>query len=140
MMKLNHINLPVGDVAAARDFLTTSFGMKTAMELPGNKMAILRDDGEMVLILSHFDKQTTEVAYHSDFHVGFYVESRAAVDASYAGLTANGIEGDKPRPRQGRYSYYVNAPGGFIVEVAFVGAATWGPDQPAADQAALTTS
>ena len=140
MMKLNHINLAVGDVAASRDFLTTYFGMKTVMELPRNTMAVLRDDGEMVLILSHFDKQAGEVAYHRDFHIGFYVESRAAVDASYAGLTAAGIEGDKPRPRQGRYSYYVDAPGGFMVEVAFVGGATWEPGQPASDQAAVATS
>ena len=59
MMKLNHIHLAVGDVAASRDFLTTHFGMKTVMELPGNTMAILRDDGEMVLILSHFDKKVS---------------------------------------------------------------------------------
>ena len=140
MMKLNHINLAVGDVAASRDFLTTYFGMKTVMELPRNTMAILRDDGEMVLILSHFDKQAGEVAYHPDFHIGFYVESRDAVDASYVNLTAAGIEGDKPRPRQGRYSFYVDAPGGFMVEVAFVREATWGPKQPALDQTTVAST
>ena len=138
MMKLNHINLAVADVAASRDFLTTYFGMKTVMELPRNTMAILRDDGEMVLILSHFDKQATEVTYHPDFHIGFYVESREAVDTSYAGLTANGIEGDKPRPRQGRYSFYVPAPGGFVVEVAFLTPSTWAPDQTETAQPAVT--
>ena len=83
-MKLNHLNLPVMDVAATRDFLVKYFGMKTVFELKGNTLAMVKDDGDMLLNISHFDKQATEILYHRDFHVGFFVADRAAVDAKHA--------------------------------------------------------
>jgi catechol 2,3-dioxygenase-like lactoylglutathione lyase family enzyme len=49
IMKLNHINLPVVDVAASRDFFARYFGMKTTMELGRGAVALMRDEGDMVL-------------------------------------------------------------------------------------------
>ncbi len=129
-MKLNHINLPVGDVAATRDFLAKNFGMKTVVERGKNALAILRDEGSMVLILSHFDKdKTAEVAYHKDFHVGFYVDAPEEVDAAHARLTGDGIDVVPPQRRQGRYGFYLLAPGGFEVEVAWLETAEWSPSR-----------
>ena len=123
-MTLNHINLPVVDVAASRDFLTKYFGMKTVFELPKNTLAILRDDAGLVLNLSHFGKDS-EITYHKDFHVGFFLESRAEVDAIYGRIAADGIVAEPPRKLQGRWSFYVTAPGGFLTEVAALEGADW---------------
>lgn len=138
-MILNHINLPVADVAATRDFFTRYFGMKVAFELPKNMLAMLRDDGGMVLNLSHFDKdKTAEISYHRDLHVGFLVESREEVDAMHARMTADSLVVEAPRRLQGRYGFYYPAPGGFEVEVAHMEqlarpSAGAKPAEPAAD-------
>jgi catechol 2,3-dioxygenase-like lactoylglutathione lyase family enzyme len=118
-MKLNHINLPVADVAASRDFFARYFGMKTAMELGRGVMAMMRDEGDMVLILSHFDK-SAEIHYHKDFHVGFYLETREEVNNVRALMTSDGLDVEMPKQRQGRYGFYLQAPGGFTTEVAIL--------------------
>ncbi len=125
-MKLNHINLPVEDIAASRDFLAKYFGMETVMERGKNVMAILRDEGGMVLILSHFAKEG-EILYHKDFHVGFFLDSREEVDAIHARMAADGIEAAPPKKMPGRWAFYVDAPGGFIAEVAMLDRSDWAP-------------
>lgn len=80
---------------AARDFMAKYFGLVTVMEVGKNFLVMQQDNAGMVLNLSHFDKSSTaEVDYHKDFHVGFFVE--------------------------GRYGFYVTAPGGFVVEVSYL--------------------
>ena len=116
-MRLNHINLPVTDVPAARDFLATYFGMETTLELGRGVMAMMADGGGMVLNLSRFDK-ATEIHYHKDFHVGFLVETREEVDAMHARMTGDGLAPDAPRKFPGRYGFYIPSPGGFMTEVA----------------------
>jgi lactoylglutathione lyase len=116
-MKLNHINLPTTDVPASRDFFAKYFGMETTQELGRGTMAMMRDEVGMVLNLSRFDK-TSEVHYHKDFHVGFFVDTRAEVDDVYAKMVADGLEVDAPKRMPGRFAFYVQAPGGFVVEVA----------------------
>ena len=136
-MILNHINLPVGDVGATRDFFAQFFGMRTLLELPRNSMAMMRDEGGMVLIISHFDKdKTAAIPYHADFHVGFFVDSRAEVDAKYAELSAAGWSLAAPKRLQGRYGIYVAAPGGFEVEVACLEQTTRLPGRPLPDEQA----
>ncbi len=117
-MKMNHLNLPVMDVGTSRDFLAKYFGMKLMFELKNNTLAMMKDDGEMILNLSHFDKQATEILYHRDFHVGFFIATREDVDAKYAEMIADGISVAAPQRLEGRYSFYLEAPGGFEVEVA----------------------
>ncbi len=124
-MKLNHVNLPVADVGATRDFFARYFGLKTVMELPRNTMAMLQDEGGMVLILSHFDKADGEVEHHRDFHVGFFLDTREEVDAVHAEMIAGGIEAEAPKKMPGRYAFYVKAPGGFVTEVASFEGAAW---------------
>ena len=118
-MKLNHINLPVGDVGATKDFFAQYFGMKVEFELPKNVMAMLRDDAGLLLIVSHFRKgEAGDVPYHPDFHVGFLVDSNDEVDATRARLVAGGLDVEAPKRRQGgRYGFYYPAPGGFVLEV-----------------------
>ncbi|WP_309709986.1 VOC family protein [Armatimonas sp.] len=118
-MKLNHVNLPVRDVETARDFFTKYFGLVTVQEVGKNFLAILQDDTGLVLNLSHFDKNSTaEVEYHKDFHIGFFVETREEVDRIYQLISADGIGDEAPERKEGRYGFYIAAPGGFVVEVA----------------------
>ena len=131
-MKLNHINLPVMDIAVSRDFFTRYFGMKTVMELRGNFLAVLHDDGGMVLNLSHFDKKATEIAYHKDFHIGFFLDSTAEVDAKHAEMVADGLDAPAPHRLQGRYGFYYRSPGGFDVEVAWLDDSEWKPSATSA--------
>jgi lactoylglutathione lyase len=117
-VQLNHLNLPVSDVAVNRDFFVKHFGMVTVMER-GNVLAMLRDDGGMLLNLSHFDKGTSaEIVYHKDFHVGFFVETTEEVNQIYGRLVADGLSVEPPKKMTGRFTFYVDAPGGFPVEVA----------------------
>jgi lactoylglutathione lyase len=118
-MNLNHINLPVADVAANRDFFTKYFGMVTTMEVGKNFLAMLVDESGMVLNLSHFDRdKSAAIVHHRDLHVGFFVKTVEEVDRVYARIVADGLAVHAPEKKEGRYTFYVKAPGGFDVEVA----------------------
>ena len=118
-MILNHINLPVADVAATRDFFVKHFGMVQTLEVGKNFLVMLQDEGGMVLNISHFDKNdTSEVQYHRDFHIGFFVETNDDVDQFYAKMTVDTVVEDAPKKREGRYGFYATAPGGIVVEIA----------------------
>jgi lactoylglutathione lyase len=121
MMTLNHINLPVGDVAANRDFFMKYFGMSTVMEVGKNFLATLVDKSGLLFNLSHFDKdKSAAIVHHKDMHIGFFVDTDEEVDRVYARFAADGVAVDAPERREYRYGFYVKAPGGFDVEVARV--------------------
>jgi catechol 2,3-dioxygenase-like lactoylglutathione lyase family enzyme len=109
-MTLNHLNLTVDDAQASADFLTTYFGM-TTMGSRGKNMIFLTDKNSMVLALMKGKDPT----YPANFHIGFIRASRAEVDATHAQLVADGFAVDPPS-EQHAYTFYVKAPGGFIVE------------------------
>ena len=112
-MKLNHTNLTVTDVRAAAAFLETYFGMR---QMGGNAgMAFLTDDDGFVLTLMKAGKGVT-VDYPGTFHIGFFVESEATVDAINARLGEDGFDVAAPE-RHHAYGFYVEAPGGFAVEL-----------------------
>ena len=115
-MNLNHLNLTVTDVNAARSFLSDYFGMK---EMGGNNnLAFLTDDNGMILTLTHMKVGgETEVRYPATFHIGFAQPSREAVDAIHARLKADGYDVPEPSSKHGSWTFYFLAPGGFTVEV-----------------------
>jgi len=116
-MVLNHLNLTVTDVPAARRFLETYFGLQAhtnpymgtvtgAAEHPS--FAVLFDDRGMVLTLM----KARAADYPATFHIGFIQASEAEVDAMHARL----VDADAPT-RSHAWTFYVRAPGGFVVEV-----------------------
>ena len=110
-MRLNHVNLAVTDVGAAKQFLATYFGLQDLGG--GNKnMAFLRDDAG--LILSMFKGK--DISYPATFHIGFIQPSEAAVDEINARMKADGFDVSPPE-RSHAWTFYVRAPGGFVVEV-----------------------
>jgi hypothetical protein len=89
-MILNHINLSVSDVGAAKAFPMTYFGLRDTGWGGGNRnMAFLRDDGGF--LLSMFTHKDT--VYPGTFHIGFGQPDRAAVLAMNERLKADGLRG-----------------------------------------------
>lgn len=110
-MRLNHLNLTVGDVKATIDFMVKYFGMQLG-NTRGNGFAVLFDDGGLVLTLMKGD----QVIYPNTFHIGFIQESEDKVNEIYQRLKDDGITVNPPQ-RSHAWTFYVQAPGGFTVEV-----------------------
>lgn len=109
-MKLNHINLTVTDVAAATSFLEKYFGLQ---HQGGNKgMAFLFDDDGLVLSLM----KASEVHYPATFHIGFGQPTEEKVSEINQRLREDGFDVAPPE-RHHAWTFYVQAPGGFTVEV-----------------------
>ncbi|MDQ0268155.1 VOC family protein [Cytobacillus purgationiresistens] len=110
-MKLNHLNLTVNDVQESRDFLETYFGMK-CIGSRGDAFAALFDDDGFVLTLM----KGKNVKYPKTFHIGFPQENKEKVDQINERLRNDGFNVDLPIEAHG-YTFYVQSPGGFTVEV-----------------------
>jgi len=115
IMKLNHVNLPVADVSATRDFFEKQFGFHCIAE-PTNANVVLTDNAGLVLTISNFD-HADKVAYPKWFHIGFMQDSDEKVDDVYDQLKTAGMQPGKPRDMHGAWTFYFTAPGGFTVEV-----------------------
>ena len=104
-MRVNHLHLMVPDVPAATTFFEKYFELRKASGNSG--LTVLLDDGGFVL---------TSRTYPENFHVGFFLDSENKVDAVHGRMAADGIDVEAPQ-RTHAYSFYVKAPGGFLVEV-----------------------
>lgn len=115
-MKLNHLNLTVTDVPETVKFFQTYFGMSDG---GGNaNIAMLRDDNGMVLTLtSPKISRETEVRYPGSFHVGFIQGSEEQVNTINQRLRDDGYDVPPPSRQHGSWTFYFQAPGGFVVEV-----------------------
>lgn len=114
-MKLNHLNLAVSDVPEARDFLQKYFGLRPAA--PGTaSFALLLDDDGFVLTLMKAG-ENSEAKYPASFHIGFRQENEEEVNQINRRLQDDGFEVKPPRRFHGSWTFYFNAPGGFLVEV-----------------------
>lgn len=110
-MKLNHLNLTVTDVPAARKFLETYFGMTGAAERGKNFDVVFDDDGFILTLM-----RGSEVRYPKTFHIGFPQENEEQVNKINQQLKKDGFKVSPPQHAHG-YTFYVEAPGGFTVEV-----------------------
>jgi catechol 2,3-dioxygenase-like lactoylglutathione lyase family enzyme len=110
-MILNHLNLSVTDVQAAKSFLETYFGLK---ELGGGNQnrAFMKDDRGLVLSLF----KAKEVSYPPTFHIGFIQDSEEKVNEVNRRLRTDGYDVAEPR-RTHAWTFFVEAPGGFTIEV-----------------------
>ncbi len=115
-MGMNHLNLTVADVSANRAFFETYFGFRFLGERGRNALVVLVDESGFTLTLSNFDK-AIEVTYPAGFHVGFIQREREQVDEIHARMEADGLAPEKPREFHGAWTFYIKAPGGYLVEV-----------------------
>jgi catechol 2,3-dioxygenase-like lactoylglutathione lyase family enzyme len=116
-MRLNHLDLPVPDVAATRDFFENWLGFTHERTLGQNGLAILRDSGGLVLVLSRLRDEGAQT-YPVPFHVGFHLGSEAAVSDLHRRMTEGGLSVGEASVQRGAFSFYVTAPGDILVEVA----------------------
>ena len=110
-MKLNHLHLMVSDVQGTANFLETYFGLRRN---PGgrDKFLVMTDEGGMTLALM----QGRDHVYPKNFHIGFDRPNEAEVNALWQRLVDDGHAPSTPE-RAHAWSFYVKAPGGFLVEV-----------------------
>jgi lactoylglutathione lyase len=112
-VRLNHLNLTVTDVAAAAGFLERYFGLQADGGNAG--MAFLTDEDGFVLTLMKA-RRSEPPAYPSTFHVGFFIDDEDRVDQIHRRLEEDGFDVAPPH-RSHAYGFYVEAPGGFTVEL-----------------------
>jgi catechol-2,3-dioxygenase len=113
-MRLNHIDLPITDLAAAVHYFVTGFGF-TPQPTAHAGMAILRADDGFVLVL----QQDSEARYPSSFHVGFLQPNDEAVHAVYRRLTEAELPVPAPPANSyGALAFFCMAPGGIRIEVS----------------------
>jgi lactoylglutathione lyase len=112
-MRVNHLHLMVPDVPAASAFFEKYFELRHSGGNAG--LTVLLDESGFVLTLMKMGSRSNRT-YPENFHVGFFLESEARVDALNERMRADGIEVARPK-REHSYSFYVAAPGGVMVEV-----------------------
>ena len=109
-MKLGHLNLTVTDVPATVAFLEKYFGLRS--QGGDDKFSLMFDDDGLVLTLM----KGGQVSYPRTFHIGFVQESDERVNEINQRLKDDGFDVQPPQ-RSHAWIFYVQAPGGFAVEV-----------------------
>ena len=115
-MRLNHLNLTVPDVQQTREFFENYFDFRCVFQRGPDALAVLTDESGFVLTLNNFAK-ATEVQYPGAFHIGFNQENRERVNEIHDRLKTSGFDPQPPREFHGAWTFYLRAPGGFLVEV-----------------------
>lgn len=119
-MKLNHANLTTTDVPALSNFFVSHFGFEQLDMRGKDAFAVLRGSDGFVLNL--MKPSRGDGSYPSGFHIGFFVENPDMVRTKQAELAEAGFDaGDVQELTRGgtrSTTFYCNAPGGVLVEVA----------------------
>ena len=117
-LKLNHINLPVTDVAASAGFFEQYFNFRTIEVKGNNMMAILEgDDGFILVLMADTFNRNGNSVYPDAFHIGFLVDTPAQVSQVYERLKEGGLATEAPGSLRGGFGFYFTAPGNILTEV-----------------------
>ncbi len=118
MNTLNHLNLSTSDVAALANFFHRVFDFRKVDERGAGNFAIMTSENGFVLTLMS-NKTLREQGYPGAFHVGFLQPDRTAVQDLHARTQAIGLSVASPELMRGNtFGFYVQAPGGVLVEVS----------------------
>jgi catechol 2,3-dioxygenase-like lactoylglutathione lyase family enzyme len=119
-MRLNHLDLPVPDVARTRDFFVDHLGFRHRETKGDDALAILEGDHGFILVISRLRAHGAQ-GFPADFHVGFHLESREAVEALHDRLAGAGVEiMMPPRAMRGGWGLYFRGPNGLLVEASWM--------------------
>lgn len=115
---LNHLNLSVPDARSFSQFLMTAFGFHVLNERGnGNFIVLAGEDGFILALLQN--PSIHEYSYPQWFHFGFLQDSTADVDEAFQRIQKLGIAVEGPSQlRKTAYGFYLNAPGGVLMEVS----------------------
>lgn len=116
-MHLNHIDLPVPDLAATRSFFETHFGFRC---LHGDDaFCLLLGDGGFALALSALPPGEA-LRYPSGFHIGFNLADEADLHAIHERLQTARVPIMRPLGRLGNaLTFQCEAPGPVQVELGY---------------------
>ena len=87
-MKLNHLDVQVGDVQATVLFFERYFGFALTTSRTSPAIAVLRGDDGFVLVVQR--KKHDEETFPPDFHFGFLVDDVATVERLHRELASGG--------------------------------------------------
>jgi catechol 2,3-dioxygenase-like lactoylglutathione lyase family enzyme len=117
-MNLNHVDLPVADITGVRAFFEKYFGFRCVFERDDG-LTVLLDSANFALTLSALQPGQNQT-YPSGFHVGFNLQSEAALNAAYMMFLSDGVEIVMPLgDLGGAQTFHCHAPGDLLVEVAW---------------------
>jgi len=104
-MTINHLNLVVKDVPQTVAFFETFFTFKCETIKGDNRIAVLQNRENFTLVI--MSSKNTEASYPDDFHIGFKLDSRSAVDTLHQKLLAADIKvAQAPRKIRNSYAFY----------------------------------
>jgi lactoylglutathione lyase len=113
IIKLNHLNLAVTDVAQTRKLFETYFGFTALKEVGNDKFTLMFGEDGFVLNLM----RGSQVSYPETFHIGFMQESEERVNEINRHLKEDGFDVNPPGKSHGAWTFYFRAPGGITIEV-----------------------
>ena len=113
-MKLNHLDLQTSDVQALAGFLVDHFDLERRSNDRSPAIAILGDEAGFVLVI----QRHAAPVYPDGFHVGFVLDTAAAVRAHHARLTAAALAVGPIDVNARGTRFYLRAPGAILVEVS----------------------
>jgi catechol 2,3-dioxygenase-like lactoylglutathione lyase family enzyme len=119
-MRLQHLNLVTSDVTALAAFFERFFGFAPYASR-GEALVVLRNKEDFILTVMR-GKTGEPTDYPANFHIGFYYDEAAEVEAKHAELKAAGLNPSRiafmDRGGGARVPhFYVTAPGHVLVEV-----------------------
>jgi catechol 2,3-dioxygenase-like lactoylglutathione lyase family enzyme len=117
-MRLNHIDLPVPDVAATRDFFETWLGFTHERTLGQDGLSILRDESRPGAGAQPAAPRRGPDLAGPVPHRLPPGEPRRRCRSLHARMAAGGLAVDPPATQHGAFGFYLTAPGDILVEVA----------------------
>lgn len=119
-MKLNHLNLPVENVAETRTFFEQYLDFK-CIETKGNDMlsVLLDPDGFMLVLMANSFNRNGNITYPDALHIGFLLNTKEEVTDLYDRLKNSGVALEQqPSNMRGVYGFYFHAPGNIVTEIS----------------------
>jgi len=109
LIRLDHLTIPVTDLARSRTWYTANLGMKIEFEIPERTTVALQDDADLTMFLV----ETRETALAPIITLTFQVDN---VDAKYQELVTRGVVFERsPRKHFWGYGAELRDPDGYLV-------------------------
>lgn len=117
-MRLNHIDLPVSDMAAVRLFFESHFEMRCIFRREDG-LAVLLDEDGVALTLSPLPHGES-LKYPTGFHIGFNLDNEDELLEVHERIVSAGVPIIRPLgDLAGALTFHCQAPGPILVEVAW---------------------
>jgi catechol-2,3-dioxygenase len=117
-MNLNHLDLPVADIAGVRSFFESYFGFHCIFER-ADGLTVLLDEAGFALTLSSLIGSESQ-SFPTGFHVGFNLPDESTLRDMCAKLIRAGVVIARPMgDLGGALTFQCYAPGQLLVELAW---------------------